>query len=41
LSEIQDEEVLRFRCRVGHAYTVESMLAGKSETLEAGPVNRP
>ncbi len=34
LWEIQDEEVLRFRCRVGHAYTAESMLAGKSEALE-------
>ncbi len=32
--EIQDEEVLQFRCRVGHAYTAESMLAGKSEALE-------
>ncbi len=26
LWEIQDEEVLRFRCRVGYAYTAESML---------------
>jgi two-component system chemotaxis response regulator CheB len=34
LWEIQDEEVLRFRCRVGHVYTTESMLAGKSEVLE-------
>ena len=34
--EIQDEEVLRFWCRVGHAYTAESMLAGKSEALEEG-----
>ena len=34
LWEIQDQEVLRFRCRVGHAYTAESMLAGKSEALE-------
>ena len=34
LWEIQDDEVLRFRCRVGHAYTAESMLAGKSEALE-------
>lgn len=34
LWEIQDEEILRFRCRVGHAYTAESMLAGKTEALE-------
>jgi two-component system, chemotaxis family, protein-glutamate methylesterase/glutaminase len=34
LWEMQDQEVLRFRCRVGHAYTAESMLAGKSEALE-------
>ena len=34
LWEIRDEKVLRFRCRVGHAYTAESMLSGKSEALE-------
>jgi two-component system, chemotaxis family, protein-glutamate methylesterase/glutaminase len=34
LWEIQDQEILRFRCRVGHAYTAESMLAGRSEALE-------
>jgi two-component system, chemotaxis family, protein-glutamate methylesterase/glutaminase len=34
LWEIRDEEVLRFRCRVGHAYTGESMLAEKTEALE-------
>jgi two-component system chemotaxis response regulator CheB len=34
LWEIRDEEVLRFRCRVGHAYTAENMLAEKSEALE-------
>lgn len=34
LWELRDEEVLRFRCRVGHAYTGESMLAEKTETLE-------
>jgi two-component system chemotaxis response regulator CheB len=34
LWEIRDEKILRFRCRVGHAYTAESMLAGKSEALE-------
>lgn len=35
LWEIRDKEVLRFRCRVGHAYTAESMLSEKSEALEA------
>ncbi len=34
LWEMRDEEVLRFRCRVGHAYTAESMLSGKTEALE-------
>jgi len=37
LWEIQDEEILRFRCRVGLAYTAESMIAGKTEALE-GPL---
>ncbi len=35
LWEIDDKEILRFRCRVGHAYTAESMLAEKTEALEA------
>jgi two-component system chemotaxis response regulator CheB len=35
LWEMRDEDVLRFRCRVGHAYTAESMLSGKTEALEA------
>jgi two-component system chemotaxis response regulator CheB len=34
LWEMRDEDVLRFRCRVGHAYTAESMLTGKTEALE-------
>lgn len=34
LWEIRDQEVLRYRCRVGHAYTAESMLTEKSEALE-------
>jgi two-component system, chemotaxis family, protein-glutamate methylesterase/glutaminase len=34
LWEIQDGAMQRFRCRVGHAYTMESMLAEQSETLE-------
>jgi len=35
LYEIHDGGLLRFRCRVGHAYTTESMLEGKSEVLES------
>lgn len=35
LWEVQDGDLIRFRCRVGHAYSVESMLAEHSESLEA------
>jgi two-component system chemotaxis response regulator CheB len=34
LWELRDKEILRFRCRVGHAYTAESMLTEKDEALE-------
>jgi two-component system chemotaxis response regulator CheB len=34
LYEIHNGELLRFRCRVGHAYTAESLLEEKSEVLE-------
>ena len=34
LFEIQDGKLIRFRCRVGHAHTAESMLAEKTEALE-------
>ena len=34
LWEMQEGELLRFRCQVGHAYTVESMMADQSEALE-------
>lgn len=34
LYEIRDGKLIRFRCRVGHAYTAESMLEEKSEVLE-------
>jgi two-component system chemotaxis response regulator CheB len=34
LWEIRDSGLLRFRCRTGHAFTAESMLAGQSEALE-------
>jgi two-component system chemotaxis response regulator CheB len=35
LWEIQDGELIRFRCRVGHAYSADSLQAGQSEALEA------
>ena len=34
LWEIQDGNLSRFRCRVGHAFTAESVLAEQSETIE-------
>jgi two-component system chemotaxis response regulator CheB len=34
LYEIQSGDLVRFRCRVGHAYTAESVLDEKSEELE-------
>ena len=34
LWELHDENLLRFRCRVGHAYSVDSVLAGQSEAVE-------
>jgi two-component system chemotaxis response regulator CheB len=34
LYEIQDGQLVRFRCRVGHAYTADGMLDGKTEALE-------
>lgn len=34
LWEMQDGEILRFRCRVGHAFSTESMFAQQSEALE-------
>ena len=35
LWELQDDEWLRFRCRVGHAYNAEGLLSSQNETLEA------
>ncbi|HEU4751519.1 MAG TPA: chemotaxis protein CheB, partial [Armatimonadota bacterium] len=35
LWEVHDAGLLRFRCRVGHAYTAESLLDGKAESLES------
>jgi two-component system chemotaxis response regulator CheB len=34
LWELQDDEWLRFRCRVGHAYSAEGLLASQGEDLE-------
>jgi two-component system, chemotaxis family, protein-glutamate methylesterase/glutaminase len=34
LYEIQEGQLVRFRCRVGHAHTADSMLDEKAETLE-------
>jgi two-component system chemotaxis response regulator CheB len=35
LWEIHEGDMIRFRCRVGHAYAAESLLAEQSESLEA------
>jgi len=35
LWEIQDDELLRFRCRVGHAYSSEGLLAAQTEGLDS------
>jgi two-component system chemotaxis response regulator CheB len=35
LWEIQDQDVLRFRCRVGHAWTAESLLHEQGDAVEA------
>jgi two-component system chemotaxis response regulator CheB len=35
LTEADDEKVIRFRCRVGHAYAAETLLGEQSETVEA------
>ena len=34
LWELQDGDLIRFRCRVGHAFSVESVLAAQTEQLE-------
>lgn len=34
LWEVHDGNLLRFRCRVGHAYSVDSILAGQNEAVE-------
>jgi two-component system, chemotaxis family, protein-glutamate methylesterase/glutaminase len=35
LWEVKDEELVSFRCRVGHAYSDEALLVHQSENLEA------
>jgi two-component system, chemotaxis family, protein-glutamate methylesterase/glutaminase len=35
LWEVSDQELVRFRCRVGHAYSDEALLVHQSEQLEA------
>jgi two-component system chemotaxis response regulator CheB len=35
LWEVQDGDLTRFRCRVGHAYSMENLLAGQSASLDA------
>jgi two-component system, chemotaxis family, protein-glutamate methylesterase/glutaminase len=35
LWEAKDEELVHFRCRVGHAYSAEALLVHQSEQLEA------
>ena len=32
--ELRDEKPHRYRCRLGHAFTAESLLAGQSEVIE-------
>jgi two-component system chemotaxis response regulator CheB len=35
LWELREGELVRFRCRVGHAWTSEALLASQTETLDA------
>jgi two-component system chemotaxis response regulator CheB len=34
LWELRDEQLRRYRCRLGHAFTAESLLEGQSEVIE-------
>ncbi len=34
LREVHDGDLLRFRCRVGHAFSVDSIMAGQIEAIE-------
>jgi two-component system chemotaxis response regulator CheB len=35
LFEVDEEKVVRYRCRVGHGFSPDSLIAGQSEALEA------
>ena len=35
LWEIDDDDIIRFRCRVGHAYSPEALLAEQSDSVES------
>lgn len=35
LWELEEPELLRFRCRVGHAYTADGVVDGQTETVES------
>jgi two-component system, chemotaxis family, protein-glutamate methylesterase/glutaminase len=35
LREVESDDLLRFRCRVGHAYTADGVLDGQEESVEA------
>lgn len=35
LMQLHGDELLRFRCHTGHAFTAEALLANSSETIEA------
>jgi two-component system, chemotaxis family, protein-glutamate methylesterase/glutaminase len=34
LREVEDGDLLRYRCRVGHAYTADGVLDGQDESVE-------
>lgn len=34
LWELEDEDLLRFRCRIGHAYSAEGAVSAQAESLE-------
>jgi two-component system chemotaxis response regulator CheB len=34
LREVEDGDLLRFRCRVGHAYTADGVLEGQNGSIE-------
>jgi two-component system chemotaxis response regulator CheB len=37
LWELEDGELLRFRCRVGHAYGAQGLLSAQAEALDSAP----